>query len=209
MNTRTMALGILVGAAALQATSALAQPSAGSQDVEIYAGYLFGDRLTKGSLSGETPRLNDNGFYGARYTYHFTDQWGLQVSAGHSPNRAAHVMSGDTNMGVTTIDVDAEWDPLPHLTLAGHPIVPYTVVGAGYAWSNLDRSLSGTVGTTRETLNDANGYTANAGLGVKFYLSDNLFVDLDGRYRYFSKLVSTDSQGLNTAETTLGVGYRF
>jgi len=209
MNTRTIALGILIGAAGLQAISAQAQPSAGSQEAQIFAGYLFGDRLTKGPISGETPRLNDNGYYGARYTYHFTDQWGLQISAGHSPNRAAHVMSGDTNMGVTTVDVDAEWDPLRNLTLAGHPIVPYAVIGAGYAWSNLDRSIVGTVGSTAQTLNDANGYTANAGLGVKFFLSDNVFVDFGGRHRYFNKLVSTDSQGLNTAETSLGIGYRF
>jgi hypothetical protein len=38
---------------------------------------------------------------------------------------------------------------------------------------------------------------------------NNLFVDLDARYRYYSKLVSPYGQGLNTSETTVGVGWRF
>jgi hypothetical protein len=31
----------------------------------------------------------------------------------------------------------------------------------------------------------------------------------NGRYRYFSKLVNNFGQGMNTAETSLGVGWRF
>ncbi len=209
MKTRMAALGLLISAAAMQSANAQTQPASGSQDVQIYAGYLFGDRLTKSSLSGDTPRLDDDAVYGARYTYHFTDQWGLQLSAGYSPSRAGHVATGNTNLGVTTVDVDAEWDILPNFTLAGHPFIPYAVAGAGYAWANLDHPLVGLEGKTPVSITDSNGYTANAGLGAKFFVSDRVFVDFDARYRHFSKLVSTDSQGLNTAETTLAVGYRF
>lgn len=137
MNTRMAVLGILTVASAMQGAKAHAEPAALSHDVQIYAGYLFGDRLTKGSLSGDIPRLNDDGVYGARYAYHFTDQWGLQLSAGYSPNRAGHVATGNTKLGVTTVDVDAQWDILPNFTLAGHALVPYAVGGTGYAWANL------------------------------------------------------------------------
>jgi hypothetical protein len=40
-------------------------------------------------------------------------------------------------------------------------------------------------------------------------LRDNVFIDFDTRYRYLSKLVSDHGQGLNTAETTLSIGYQF
>jgi outer membrane beta-barrel protein len=208
MNYRIPVVGLItLCVAALHGQ--LAQAQASSQDIQIYAGYLFGDRMLEMPLSGSTPRLNDNGIFGARYTYHFTDMWGVQLSAGYSPSRAAHVASGDTNLGLTTVDLDLEWDALPDFQFAGHRLVPYTVIGVGYAWANLDHAMSGFAGTTPVTITDSNGYTANAGLGAKYYIQDNLFVGFDARYRYFSKLVSNFGQGMNTAETTLNVGYRF
>jgi len=210
MNIRIAALGLLTAAAAMQGAYAQTQPSAaGTQDVQVYAGYLFGDHLTKGSLSGETPRLDDDAVYGARYTYHFDDQWGLQLSGGYSPSRAAHVATGNSNLGVTTLDLDAEWDILPNFTLAGHSFVPYAVAGVGYGWANLDHPLLGLEGKTPVAIGGSNGFTANAGLGAKFFVSDAVFVDFDARYRHFEKLVSTDAQGMSTAETTLALGYRF
>jgi hypothetical protein len=59
------------------------------------------------------------------------------------------------------------------------------------------------------TTSDSNGYTANVGLGARYYLRANVFFDFDTRYRYLGKLVSGFGQGLNTAETTLSLDYRF
>jgi opacity protein-like surface antigen len=50
---------------------------------------------------------------------------------------------------------------------------------------------------------------SNMGLGAKYYLRDNVFIDFDTRYRYLRKLVSDHGQGLNTSETTLSIGYQF
>jgi hypothetical protein len=36
-----------------------------------------------------------------------------------------------------------------------------------------------------------------------------VFIDLDGRYRYLSKVISNFGQGMNTSETSLAAGYRF
>jgi opacity protein-like surface antigen len=133
----------------------------------------------------------------------------VRLSAGYSPNRAAHFASGASNLGLTTVDLDLEWDVLPNFQFSGHPLIPYTVVGVGYAWANLDRSMSGFVGATRVSISDSNGYTTNAGLGAKYFLTNSVFVDVDARYRYMSRLVNDFGQGLNTTETTLSAGYRF
>lgn len=205
MNRQFATLASLtLAATALHMSAAAAAEGPNSQEIQVYGGEIFGDRLTERSISGSTPRLNDSATFGGRYTFNYTDAWGVQLSAGYSPGRAGHVRSGDSSLGVTTVDWDGVWNFTP-----GYKIVGYAVAGVGYAWADLDRSIQGSVGGAPVTITDSNGYTANAGLGAKYYLTDNLFVDLDSRYRYFSRLVSNYGQGVNTVETTLGVGWRF
>src|ERR1700730_1117492 len=96
-------------ALALCGAPAAAEGQAQTQSVEIYGGELFGDNLTDAPVSGRTPRLNDNAIFGARYNYNFTDMWGIQLSGGYSPNRAARVASGKDKLGLTTVDLDAVW----------------------------------------------------------------------------------------------------
>ena len=67
----------------------------------------------------------------------------------------------------------------PGFTLDDHSLVPYTEVGIGYAWSDLNHPLYGVAGTALVVLDDSNGYTANVGLGAKYYMTDNFFVDSD------------------------------
>lgn len=204
MNRQFVTLAsVTLGATVLHMSPAVAANPT-SQEIQLYGGEIFGDRLTQTTISGSTPRFNDSATFGGRYTVNYTDTWGVQLSAGYSPGRAGHVRSGDSSFGVTTVDVDGVWNFTP-----GYKIVGYAVAGVGYAWANLDRAILGSVGGTPVTITDSNGYTANAGLGAKYYLTDNLFVDLDTRYRYFSKLVSNYGQGVNTVETTLGVGWKF
>jgi len=210
MNHRITMLGLVtLGVAALHGAPVAAQEQAGSQDVQIYAGEIFGDRLTETPLSGRYPLLDDDSIFGGRYTYDFTDQWGLQLSAGYSPSRTGHLLSGDSNLGLTTLDMDVLWNITPGFTLDDHSLVPYTEAGVGYAWSDLNHPLYGVTGTTPVALMGSNGYTANVGFGAKYYMTDNFFVDFDARYRYLSRLINNDGQGLNTAETTLSLGYRF
>ena len=210
MSSRMALMGLFtLGVAALYGSPAHAQTHAGSQDLQIYAGEMFGDRLTASPFTGRYPLLNDDVVFGGRYTYNLTDQWGLQLSAGYSPSRAARVAGGDGNLGLTTADLDVVWYITPGFTFGGHTLLPYTEVGAGYAWASLNHPLYGVVGATPLTIVDSNGYTANAGLGARYYVTSNFFVDFDARYRYLSRLVNNDSRGLNTGETTLSVGYQF
>ena len=203
MKRQLTVLGLTTfGTLALHAAPALADEQV-TQEVQVYGGEIFGDRLTETPISGATPRLNDAATVGARYNYGFTENWGVQLSAGYSPAHAGHIPGGDINLGLTTVDIDGVFS-LP----IGYNIVPYAELGAGYAWAKMD-DFSGLAGTTPQNFTDSNGYTANVGLGVKYYITNNLFVDLDARYRYYSKLVSPYGQGLNTSETTVGVGWRF
>jgi Outer membrane protein beta-barrel domain len=175
-----LSLGLVaVGLAALRAEPAAAQSSSSSQDVQIYVGEMFGDRLTDTPLSGSTPRLSDNVIFGGRYTYNFTRQFGLQLSAGYAPTRAAHVASGDSNLGLTTLDLDAVSYVIPDYTLAGPKFSAYMEAGAGYAWAHLEHELFGFAGTRPVNLTDSNGYTANAGLSAKYYLFDNFLLPDD------------------------------
>jgi outer membrane beta-barrel protein len=197
------ALAALV-ALALYGAPAVADEQARTQSVEIYGGEMFGDDLTDSQVSGRTPRLNDNAVVGARYNYNFTDMWGIQLSGGYSPNRAARVASGKDNLGLTTVDLDAVWNITPQF-----PIIGYVLAGAGYAWANLDTPISGYINARPVVLRDSNGFTANVGIGAKYYVIGNLYVDVEARYRYLNRLVSDSNQNLNTTETTLGIGWRF
>ena len=210
MNDRMAMLGLLaMGTAALHGSPADAQAGAGSQDLQIYGGEMFGDRLTETPLSGRHPFLNDDAVFGGRYTYDFANQWGVQLSGGYSPSRVSRVLGGDIDLGLTTVDLDVLWNVTPGFTVDGRTLMPYTEVGIGYAWANLDHPLYGAVGANPLTLTDSNGYTANVGFGAKYYMTSNFFVDFDARYRYLSRLINNESQALNTGETTLGLGYQF
>jgi outer membrane protein len=88
------------------------------------------------------------------------------------------------------------------------PIVGYVFAGAGYAWANWDNPFGGEINGRSVVLTGSNGFTANAGVGAKYYVIDKLYVDVEARYRYLNRLVSDSNQNLNTAETTLGIGWR-
>jgi opacity protein-like surface antigen len=195
---------LAMAALTLQSAPAVAEEQAGTQSVEIFGGEQFGDNLSGGPVSGRTPRLNDDAVAGARYNYNFTDMWGIQLSSGYSWSRAARVTSGRNALGLTTVDLDAVWNITPQ-----YPIVAYAIMGAGYAWANLDSPITGEFSGRSVALTDSNGFTANAGIGAKYYLVSDVYVDFQARYRYLNRLVSDPSQHLNTTETTLGIGWRF
>ena len=189
---------------ALYGSPTLAQEQPNTQSVQIYGGEVFGDDLTKTPVSGRTPHLDDNITFGARYNYSVTNVWGIQLSAGYTPTRASRVISGNGELGLTTADLDAVLNITPD-----SPLVVYALGGMGYAWSHLSAPIEGQVYGGPETIRDSNDFTANAGLGAKYYVTSNFFVDLEGRYRYLNRLLNTSGQSLNTVETTLGFGWRF
>src|SRR5689334_13705704 len=125
------ALGVL----ALQAVPALAQ-DAGTQEVSVYAGALFGDDVTDRPISGQTPKLDDSFTYGLRFGYNITDQLGVELSLGESPSTVKKVAGGDVDLDLTTFDVDAVW----HFR-NGTRFTPYAFAGVGYALADLDHRI--------------------------------------------------------------------
>jgi opacity protein-like surface antigen len=211
MNRAGIASGWWVAAGlALHGSIGVAQEH-GSQEVQIYGGEIFGDRLTETPVSGSTPRLNDAAAIGARYNFNFSEKLGAQLEVGYSPRvTTGHVDSGNSDGVIVQCDLDVVWNMATNYRVYGHSVVPYAVAGGGYAWSlNLHRTIQVFVDTAPVSIDQSNGYTVNAGPGVKYYVTGNMFVDFNGRYRYFSRLVTDFGQGLNTAETSLGFGWRF
>jgi opacity protein-like surface antigen len=192
-----------VGVLGLQALPALAQ-DAGKQEVSVYAGALFGDDVTDRPISGQTPKLDDDFTYGLRYGYNVTDQLGVELSVGESPNSVKNVAGGDVDLDLTTFDVDAVWNFRNSTRL-----YPYVFAGVGYAIADLDHRITGTVGGQPVSITDDSGFTLNAGVGAKYQATDHLFLRAEARYRYLDKVVDRFDDSLNTVETTLGVGWQF
>lgn len=210
MSARSKFYGVVVvGTIGLAAATQVVHADVPSHDIQIYAGELFGDHLTDRPLTGRLPVLDDNVIFGARYTYEFPQPIALQLSAAYSPGRAARVAGGDTNLELTTADVDVLYYITPRKKVYGHRLVLYSEVGMGYARARFSHALLGAVGNLPVVLKGSGGFTLNIGLGIKFYISGNSFVDFDSRYRYLNRLVNHYAQGLSTAETTVGVGYSF
>ncbi len=200
---------IVASTTVLVVMSRAALADTASHDLQIYAGEIFGDRLTSIPLTGRYPVLNDNATFGARYTYGLSRRFAVQLEAGYSPGRASRLAVGDSSLDLTTADLDMLFNVAPTLTEGGRRVVLYTELGAGYAWMNLHHPLLGSTGSAPVLLTGRNDYTANVGMGAEFYLTANFFVDFDVRYRYISRLVNRYNHELNTAETTLGTGYAF
>jgi outer membrane protein W len=210
LNPRGASLALVtLAAAALASPATDAQTRGGSSVLQLYAGEMFADRIPEAALTGAHPLLDDAVAFGGRYTYYFTDQWGLQLSAGYSPSRAERLIGGNSNLDLTTLDLDLVWDITPDFAIGRHTLTPYTEAGIGYAWADLGQRLYGVIGVTPVVLTDSGGYTANFGIGVKYHLTSDLFIDFDARYQRLSRLLSPDGRGMNTGETTLSIGYQF
>ena len=193
-----------LGALALNAAPAVAQVEANSQEVHAYGGGLFGDDLTDTEIAGRTPKLDDDLTYGIRYGYNFTSNWGIELSLGQSASSVTELSSGDVDLDLTTVDVDAVWHFNP-----GSRLVPYVVAGVGYGSADLDAPIRGTVNGAAVSIEDDSGFTLNAGVGAKYFATDRFLVRFEARYRYLDAVVDNLDDSLNTFETTLGVGWKF
>jgi opacity protein-like surface antigen len=202
---KTSVVGLAVaGTLLLGAVPAMAQATAGSSEISVYAGSLFGDDLTKVPVSGTQPKLDDDLVVGLRYAYNFTPSLALEGSFGFNPNKVTHLVGDDIDIDVYTADINAVYN-----FSTGTRLTPYVTAGVGYAFANLDRPILGTIGNQQVSIDDDDGVTANVGVGLKFDFTDHFYGRVDARYRYIDKLVDQVEDSLNGAEATLGVGYRF
>jgi outer membrane protein len=203
MKATVVGLGIL-GALVTGPVPAVAQVQADTNELHVYVGELFGDRLTDRDVSGSAPELDDKFTYGIRYGRNFTESWGLEISAGYSSSSATNVPGGDIDLELGILDVDAIWHFTPKARTVG-----YLVAGVGYAVASLDDPIRGTVNGQPASIDDGGGFTLNAGVGVKFFPAKAFMLRAEARYRYIDSLLDEFDNSLSTVETTAGVGWRF
>ena len=194
------ALGIL----GLAGTPARAQVEPGTHELHAFAGYLFGDDLTDTPISGVTPELDDDWAVGARYVYNFTEALGIDAAFSYSPDKVTNLATGDIDLDIMMFDVDAIWSFTPGARLA-----PYVLGGIGYALTDLDSPITGTVDGLPVVIEDDDGFTANVGAGVRYFINDLVQLRFEARYRYIHRLVDNFDDSLNSFDATIGVGMRF
>jgi outer membrane beta-barrel protein len=193
-----------IAALAIHAAPASAQVQEGTQELNVYGGELFGDRLTDRQISGSKPELDDDITYGVRYAYNLTNSFGLEASLGNTASSATKLAGGDIDLDLTTLDLDAVWN-----IDTGSKLVPYVLGGVGYARANLDRPITGTVNGQPVRVDDDGGFTVNAGVGARYFVNDKVSLRLEARYRYVDAVLDDFDESLNTFETTLGVSWHF
>ena len=206
MLTKARLVGLAsLGALAGNVAPAMAQVSAGSQEVAAYVGELFGDDFTDRRIGGYRPEVDDDVTYGLRYGFNFTEAWGLELSLGETKTSVTRLSGRDIDFDLTTFDVDAVY----HFNPSGR-LVTYVLAGVGYASADLDRPIIATInGGMPLRIDDDNAFTLNAGIGAKIFVSPAISLRLEARYRYLDKVVDRFDDPLNTFETTFGVGFHF
>jgi outer membrane beta-barrel protein len=205
MFTKKNLIGLVGIGLLASAAPAMSQVTAGSQEIHVYVGETFGDDLSNRRIDGRKLELDDDVTYGLRYGYNFTDAWGLEVSLGRTNSSVKGLAGRNIDLDLTTLDVDAIY----HFNTRSR-FVPYVFAGVGYASADLDRPITGTAGGIGPVrINDDEGFTLNTGFGAKYFVTDNVSLRLDVRYRYLDKVIDRFDDSLNTFETTLGVGFKF
>lgn len=199
-----LAAGLIAFALVGSTAPAMAQTQLGPHEIHAYAGWLLGDDLTERAVSGQTPQLDDEIVGGLRYGFNFTDSWGLEASVGYAPSTVTEFAGPAIDIDLLTADLDAVW----HLRRDAR-LIPYVVGGIGYAQADLDRTLLGTVDGQSVSIDDDGGFSANIGVGLKYFATDHLILRVDARYRYVDVLVDPYGDSLSCAEATVGIGWRF
>lgn len=208
MKIRNSAVALT--AVALSATiGSLAHAEGVTHDLEFYGAAAFGDHLVDKPNTGRAIQLDDEAKFGTRYTISAHERFGLQLAAGAAPSKINYAQGGDVDVDVYTVDANLLVNLTPQLQLGGHKLETYAVIGAGYAWADADDPIVGVIGATPTTLDDDGGFTANAGLGAKLFVTDAIYVGVDARYRYIDTLLKHNGKELNTVETGLSIGFRF
>lgn len=176
----------------------------GSQEIGIHLGALFGGDLTDEAISGTQPELGDDFAIGLDYTYNFTRHWGLEGRYTFNPNTAENTPTGDIDLDLHLIDLNLVYHVNPK-----DPVVFYGTAGVGWAFGDIDNDITGTVNGVPVTISDDNGFTFNAGIGLKFEVMRQISLRLDTRYRFINQLVDDFDDQLNTFETTAGIAWVF
>jgi OmpA-OmpF porin, OOP family len=102
--------------------------------------------------------------YGLRLGYDWTDNWETELVGDYV---RAETLPGSKDISMWSYRLDLLYNFMPHSA-----VVPYLAGGAGGIQFEYPKAAGG----------DLSEVTANAGLGVKFFMTDSVALRLDGRY---------------------------
>jgi len=175
--TRNITALLLVSTLAL-ASPALAGPQEGDASFSVFAGSLMFDKAEK---------LDDGPVIGARVGYDLHRNLGLEGSFGFADTRS-NLTAAKPQAYAYTYRTDLLYYLLPQ-----YRFVPFLTVGGGIM------DLNGS-----ELWGNRTSLLLEYGLGIKYYLSENLALRADGR-----NLFSFDNNRHSQLEFTGGISYYF
>ena len=148
---------------------------AGALSVSPFVGgYVYDD---------SQPLLENRVVYGARLGYDWTDNFASELGFDYV---WARLKASDSELDAYSYRLDLLYNFMPHSS-----IVPYIAVGGGGE-------------TLRYFQHDVTDGTLNGGGGVKFFLTDNVALRLDGRY-----ILDFHEPTYHNWEYTAGVSFLF
>ncbi len=203
MKDKIRYIGLTAAFLLFVSVPAFAQVKEGTSEFGIHVGGILGDDLTSSPVSGATPELDSAVAWGVDYTYNIGVNWGIEGRYTIHISEATNAPAA-SDLNVHLFDINAVYHFNPE-----SKTVFYGTAGIGFAVADLENDIRGTVNGQTETISDSDGFTLNAGGGVKYYATENFILRADLRYRYIDRLVSQFEESLNTFEMTAGLSYRF
>ncbi len=138
MKFRNSAVAATVAAIGITAVGQQAIAAEAGQELEVYAGASFGDRIVDYPATGRAMELDDDATFGARYTFWNGSRFGLQLAGGITPTTIQYTQGGDVDVDVYTFDANVVVDLTPQLLIGGRKLQTYAAIGAGYALADAD-----------------------------------------------------------------------
>ena len=192
---RILAAGLIALAllcAPMLAPEARAQGKAG-KEIEAWVGYYEPD---PSAMDADTS-------YGLRSIFRRPDGLGFGIEIGYVSASGEAISGGvASDLDWDAFFVDGVFDfPIGH----GTKVIPAFTFGTGFAFSSVDASADGRVGSVDVDDLEDTTFTAQAGFGVKFNLGPSCYIRPAARLRWFE---ARSSEDLDT-EYLIGFGKSF
>ena len=210
-------VGLLITVLLLGTAPALAQDRSGTFEISPFGGGNFGGTLTTYTPSNGYERkldVGDAGAYGVRLGYNFSSRAGIEFGWAHASN-GIYASSGGSFAPQTRIgnfDTDA-FEVNGVFAFTRGKVVPYFSIGGGL--NSMKLALNGE-GSSTETK-----FVGNLGMGVKFWITPQFGIRLDGRIRstyidsgsgchdHYCDSYYYDSNWYTSGEATAGLSFAF
>ena len=159
--------------------------------------------------------IDTNVYVGGSVAYGINPNWALGLESGYFQTNA------DLNIAVANVSGDIGdlqgvplfFDIIYRHTASGGPVTPYTVLGLGAVFWRFDENT--TVREANSGVDADPSFAAKLGLGVDWFLTDNVIFNFEGSYVWTPEEITTDNNTGTTVDKsdlnyfTLGGGIKY